>query len=83
MNNKEIKKAHLAKVRFLAEDLVDKIVEVAERKYNSGAIDPTDYRVDCYGLAKVLLTASLPDVVDVYAPLSDEMQMDVKNLKNF
>lgn len=68
-------------------ELIDSIsstmkIEV-ERLYNSGMIDVDLFSIDEYALAKVLVTAAMHRLKDVYKPLDNNNLENFKNLLYF
>jgi len=78
-----MKAEHEAKIHELVNTLASSIKIKAMALGSSGGIDEDDYSVDEYVLAKILVTAAVEDLKDVYMPFGSADRKTVKNLKHF
>lgn len=69
------------KVTELLGDLYKSLKLECDRLYRSGGIDINRYDINQYALAKVLISAAVQNMADVYYPKHDKAkQEDIKNL---
>ena len=78
-----MKAEHEAKIHELVDSLATSIKVKAMALSSSGGINEDDYSVDEYILAKILVTAAVEDLKDVYMPFGTADRKTVKNLKYF
>jgi hypothetical protein len=74
---------HQEKCRELIDEIASRLKLECYRLYHSGGIDPEDYSVDDYRLAKILVTASVMKAVDWYYPTRGEDRTAMKNMTFF
>lgn len=59
------------------------LIEESERLYNSGGINPYDYKSGQYALPRILLHVALKNLADKLITYSSQHKKDIKNLKHF
>jgi len=76
------KKEFTTKTKELIKDCKKEISKESNRLFESGAIDPDDYKND-FVLPKIILTVALENWANNYYMLSKAAKQEVKNLKYF
>ncbi len=76
------------KIKGLLVGHTESVLKTSERLYKSGAMDFSNYNHNEFAIAKVMLTASLIENCDNYAPLgcsmgASQQKEDLDNLSNF
>lgn len=79
----KIPEATLSKIGELVSSLSIDIIDTAISLYNSGAIDVGDFIPEGYALPKILVTASILQNADNFAPIDKKQLQMVKNLVKF
>ncbi len=74
---------HEANVNELIDEMAKILKANCVKLYKSGGIDTKKYETCGFGLAKILLAASMEQCKDKFHPLSDDFRKDLRNLLHF
>lgn len=74
---------HQKKINELIKDMSKSLKAESVRLLKCGAVDKADYNADEYALAKIIMTAAMHNLKDVYRPLNEAHRKTLKNLMHF